>query len=84
MWLGVDFDKHLREGIDVEEFGGLMMVSGMNKKPTKKQKRPNYTGRVRRVDDLRYSFDIGLRYASIGRSLLPLCKVSFASIVGPF
>ena len=26
---GVDFDKHQREGIDVEEFGGLMMVSGL-------------------------------------------------------
>lgn len=27
---GVDFDKHQREGIDVEEFGGLMMVSGLS------------------------------------------------------
>ena len=26
---GVDFDKHQRDGIDVEEFGGLMMVSGL-------------------------------------------------------
>ena len=26
---GVDFEQHQREGIDVEEFGGLMMVSGL-------------------------------------------------------
>jgi hypothetical protein len=58
--LGVDFDKHLREGIDVEEFGGLMMVSGMKKRPIKEQKIPSDTGRVRRADD-------GLRYAIVKR-----------------
>jgi len=26
---GVDFEKHQRDGIDVEEFGGLMIVSGL-------------------------------------------------------
>lgn len=26
---GVDFEKHQTDGIDVEEFGGLMMVSGL-------------------------------------------------------
>jgi hypothetical protein len=63
VYTGVDFDKHLREGIDVEEFGGLMMVSGMNQRPIKEQKRPNNTGRVRRADD-------GLRYAIVKRDLI--------------
>jgi hypothetical protein len=30
---GVDFEKHEKEGIDVELFGALMMVSGLTLTP---------------------------------------------------